>query len=159
MRIRFRLNNKAVEIEAEADEQLADILRREFGLLSVKKGCLQGICGACTVLLNNNPVPSCMLPIFAVEGKNIITFESFSATKEYREIMSAFEKEGITLCGFCSAGTVLTAHSLIQKYRNLTDDQIRGAFIGTMCRCTDIVSISAALQQISRSKRNKRYEK
>jgi len=68
MKIRFRLNNEPVEIEAAANERLGGVLRRDFGLRSIKKGCTQGICGSCTVLLNNNPVPSCMLPVFAAEG-------------------------------------------------------------------------------------------
>ena len=155
MRIRFQLNNTAIEIDAEADERLANVLRRDFGLLSIKQNCAQGVCGACTVLLNNNPVPSCMLPIFTVEGKNIITLEAFSMTGAYKEIISAFEKEGITLCGFCSAGTILTAHSLLQKYGNPSEDQIRNAYSGLICRCTDILSMSAALKRISKTRRNK----
>ena len=159
MKIRFHLNNEVVEIEADADERLSDVLRRNFGLLSVRKSCIQETYGSCTVLLNNHPVPSCMLPIFAAAGQNIITLESFSATQEYKDITAAFEKEGITLCGFCSAGTILTAHSIVQKHWNPTDEQIRDAYIGTVCRCTDIVSIIAALKQVCRSRRGKRHEK
>jgi len=159
MKIRFHLNNEAVEIEADADERLSDILRRDFGILSVRKSCMQGTCGSCTVLLNNHPVPACMLPVFAVAGQNIITLEAFSATQEYKDIITAFEKEGITLCGFCSAGTLLTAHSIVQKHWNPTDEQIRNVYIGTVCRCTDIVSITAALKQVCKSKRGKRHEK
>lgn len=159
MRIQFHLNNQAVEIEADADERLSDVLRRDFGLLSVRKSCMQGTCGSCTVLLNDHPVPSCMLPVFAVAGKNIITLEAFSTTQEYKDIIAAFDREGITLCGFCSAGTVLTAHSIVQKHWNPTDEQIRDAYIGIVCRCTDITSITAALKQVCRSKRSKRHEK
>ena len=159
MKIRFHLNNEAVEIEADADERLSDVLRRDFGLLSVRKSCMQGTCGSCTVLLNDHPVPSCMLPVFAVAEQNIITLESFSTTQEYKDIITAFEKEGMTLCGFCSAGTILTAHSIVQKHWNPTDEQIRDAYIGIVCRCTDIVSITAALKQVCRSRRSKRHEK
>ena len=159
MKIRFHLNNEVVEIEADADERLSDVLRRNFGLLSVRKSCIQETYGSCTVLLNNHPVPSCMLPVFAAAGQNIITLESFSTTQEYKDIIAAFEKEGITLCGFCSAGTILTAHSIVQKHWNPTDEQIRDAYIGIVCRCTDIVSITAALRQLCRSRRGKRHEK
>ena len=159
MKIRFHLNNEVVEIEADADERLSDVLRRNFGLLSVRKSCIQETYGSCTVLLNNHPVPSCMLPIFAAAGQNIITLESFSTTQEYKDVIAAFEKEGITLCGFCSAGTILTAHSIVQKHWNPTDEQIRDAYIGIVCRCTDIVSITAALRQLCRSRRGKRHEK
>ena len=159
MRIRFYLNNEAVEIEADADERLSDVLRRDFGLLSMRKSCMQETYGSCTVLLNDHPVPSCIIPVFAAAGQNIITLESFSATQEYKDITAAFEKEGITLCGFCSAGTILTAHSIVQKHWNPTDEQIRNVYIGTVCRCTDIVSIIAALKQVCRSRRGKRHEK
>ena len=159
MRIRFNLNNQAVEIEADADERLSDVLRRDFGLLSVRKSCMQETYGSCTVLLNDHPVPSCIIPVFAAAGQNIITLEAFSATQEYKDIIAAFEKEGIALCGFCSAGTILTAHSIVQKHWNPTDEQIRDAYIGTVCRCTDIVSITAALKQVCRSRRGKRHEK
>ena len=159
MRIRFYLNNEAVEIEADADERLSDVLRRDFGLLSMRKSCMQETYGSCTVLLNDLPVPSCIIPVFAAAGQNIITLESFSATQEYKDITAAFEKEGATLCGFCSAGAILTAHSIVQKHWNPTDEQIRNAYIGTVCRCTDIVSITAALKQVCRSRRGKRHEK
>ena len=159
MRIRFYLNNEAVEIEADADERLSDVLRRDFGILSVRKSCMQETYGSCTVLLNDHPVPSCIIPVFAAAGQNIITLESFSATQEYKDITAAFEKEGATLCGFCSAGTILTAHSIVQKHWNPTDEQIRDAYIGIVCRCTDIVSITAALKQVCKSKRSKRHEK
>ena len=159
MKIRFRLNNEPVEIEAAVNERLVDVLRRDFGLRSIKKGCTQGICGSCTVLLNNNPVPSCMLPVFAAEGTDIITLEYFTTTPEYREILAAFEHEGITLCGFCSAGTILTAQSIVAKYRSPTEEQIRDAYIETICRCTDIISITAALQRVCRLRRGKKHER
>ena len=120
---------------------------------------MQETYGSCTVLLNDHPVPSCIIPVFAAAGQNIITLEAFSATQEYKDITAAFEKEGIALCGFCSAGTILTAHSIVQRHWNPTDEQIRDAYIGTVCRCTDIVSITAALKQVCRSRRSKRHEK
>ena len=153
MKIRFRLNSEAVEIDASANERLLDVLRRDFGLFSIRKGCMEGICGSCTVLLNSHPVPSCMLPVFAAEGKDIITFESFSLTDAYKEITAAFEHEGITLCGFCSAGTLLTAQSLVEKHRSLSDEQIRAAYVGLPCRCTDITAITAALKRVCRVRR------
>lgn len=153
MRIRFQLNKTAVEIEAEADERLVNVLRREFSLQSMKKNCMQGMCGSCTVLLDNNPVPSCMIPVFAVQGKDIVTLELFETTQAYKNITAAFENEGITLCGFCTAGTIFTAYSLLQKYSNPSEAQIRKAYIGTVCRCTDIASIVAALKRLCRSGR------
>lgn len=157
MKISFRLNKKAVEIEADADETLADVLRREFKVLSLRESRIQGMYGECTVLLNDNPVPACMIPIFTVIEKDIITLEFFSETQECTDILSALKKYGMTLCGFCSAGTLLTAHSIINQYRNPTAEHIRTAYAGIMCRCLDIVAITAALQEICRSKRSKRH--
>lgn len=159
MRVHFRLNALPVEIEAEADERLVNVLRREFGLQSMKKNCMQGICGSCTILLDDHPVPSCMLPVFAAEGKNLMTLEWLTTLPDYRDIMTAFETEGITLCGFCNASTILTAYALLHKYGNPSEDSIRSAYIGTVCRCTDIDSIIAAIKRVCRLKRNKRREK
>lgn len=159
MKIPFRLNKKAVEIEADADEQLADVLRREFKILSLRESHIHGMYGECTVLLNDNPVPACLLPIFTAIEKDIITLEFFSETQECKDILSALKKHGITLCGFCSAGTLLTAYSVIKKHRNPTAEHIRTAYEGIMCRCLDIVAITAALQEVCRSKRSKRRAK
>lgn len=159
MRVKFQLNKTAVEIEAEADERLVNVLRNTFSLQSMKKSCMQGICGSCTVLFDNHPVPSCMIPLFSVEGKEIVTLELFQTTEEYHRIMSAFEGEGITLCGFCTAGTVFTAYNLLQKHSNPSEAQIRQAYIGTVCRCTDIASIVAALKRLCRLQRSGSHEK
>lgn len=156
MKIPFRLNNKAVEIDSDADERLTDVLRHEFGILSVRKDCMNGLCGACTVLLDGKPVLSSLIPIFMVAGREVITLEGFRNTKEYKDIILTFKKHGITLCGFCSAGTLLTAHSIIQKYRNPTAEHIRTAYSGIVCRCLDIMAITTALQEVCWSKRGRR---
>lgn len=152
MTIQFHLNNTLVECEADADERLVDILRNRFNLTGMKKNCLQGICGYCTVLLDNRPVPSCMIPIFAVNNTHIITLDAFQETVEYARIMTAFEKNGVTLCGFCTASTIFTAYHLLQKKKPLTEEDIRTAYIGTVCRCTDISGIIRAIQALSSSR-------
>ncbi|MGP1576343.1 MAG: (2Fe-2S)-binding protein [Treponema sp.] len=152
MTIHFQLNNTPVEFDAEPDERLVDILRNRFHLIGMKKNCLQGICGSCTVLIDNRPVPSCMIPIFAVNDKHIITLDEFQKTDEYTRIMTAFEKNGVTLCGFCTASTVFTAYYLLQKYKPLTEADIRNAYIGTVCRCLDITGIITAIQSLTGTK-------
>lgn len=156
MRIAFHLNNKEVETDSAGDERLIDVLRHEFGILSVRKDCLNGLCGACTVLLDGSPALSSMVPIFTVAGKKIVTLEGFRKTREYKDLTVVFKKHGIALCGFCSAGTLLTAHCIIQRYRNPTSENIRTAYSGIMCRCLDIIAITAALQEICRLKRGRR---
>ncbi len=156
MRVSFRLNNTQVQFEAPANERLASVLRREFRLVSMKKNCLHGVCSSCTVLLNQQPVPSCMIPVFAVNGQNIVTMEYFSTTKEYEKIMKAFKQEGITLCGFCTAGTVFTAHAVLQSGKVISDRQIRDAYAGNACRCIDIKGITTVLKKLSLMRRRRR---
>ncbi len=156
MRIQFRLNNTPVQFEAPANERLISVLRREFGLLSMKKSCMQGICSSCTILLNQQPAPSCMIPVFAAAGQNIITLEYFSTTHDYERIMKAFKQHGITLCGFCTPATVFTAHALLKSGKTLSDRQILDAYAGNICRCIDINGITTVLKKLSLMRKPRR---
>ena len=97
MKISFNLNKTAVQIDAPANERLLSVLRREFNLLSLKSSCLSGQCGSCTVLMNDKPVPACFIPVFNVEGKNIITLEYFKTTEEYKIIAAGFDQAGVEM--------------------------------------------------------------
>ncbi|MGP1454914.1 MAG: (2Fe-2S)-binding protein [Treponema sp.] len=157
MKIHCRLNNSLVTFEADADERLLTVLRRDFQLSTVKKSCMQGVCGACMVLLDNQPVCSCMVPVFTVEGRDVITLEYFETTSEYKTIMYAFEQQGINLCGFCAAGIVFTAYHLLQKNRPLTHEHIYDAYVGALCNCTTVENISSALKRLSTERKRKVY--
>ncbi len=156
MKVQFRLNNRIVHVEAPANERLVSVLRSRFGLMSAKKGFEHGISGYCMVLLNKQPVPSCLIPVFAVERQDIITLEHFRTTKDYEIIMKAFRYQGVTLCGFCTAATVFTAHSLLQSEKRLSNRQIYDAYAGNVCRCLDMNGIVTALKKLSLTRRHRR---
>lgn len=157
MNIHFRLNTSLVTFEADADERLLTVLRRDFQLSTVKKSCMQGVCGTCMVLLDNQPVCSCMVPVFTVESRDVITLEYFETTAEYKTIMYTFEQQGINLCGFCTAGIVFTAYHLLQKKQSLTYEHIYDAYVGALCNCTTIENISSALRRLSTERKQQAH--
>ena len=137
MRVQFKLNGKSVAEEAHPDETLLDFLRERLNLLSVKKGCDEGACGACTVLLNGQPVRSCLLLAVQLSGGDeITTVEGLAKPGELSEIQEAFlEKNGFQ-CGFCTPGMILTAKALLDSNPRPTVEEIKDQFEGNLCRCT-----------------------
>lgn len=154
MKVNFKLNGTAVQIEALANERLLYVLRREFGLFGLKSSCLKGQCGACTVLMNDKPVPSCLIPIFKAEGSDIITLEHFKTTESYKIIAAGFEQAGVATCGFCDAGKILFTHAVMQSNLNFSDpraeDKIRQFYSGVMCRCTSFEDLFSAIKKIGK---------
>ena len=138
MRIASNLNETKIQIEVEPNERLLNVLRREFGLLMAKKGCLRGQCGACTVLLDGNPVPSCIVPMFNVQDKSVITLEHFSKTSTYKRILNVFNRNGVDLCGYCNAGKILTAYYIMKSNEIIDSNRIKELVTGQTCRCTAI---------------------
>ena len=139
MKINFNLNKTSVQIEAPANERLLSVLRREFNLLSLKSSCLSGQCGACTVLMNDKPVPACFIPVFKAEGKNIITLEYFKTTDDYKDIAAGFDQAGVEMCGFCDAGKVFFTYAILNSNIDIeeadAEERIRKFYSSTMCRC------------------------
>ncbi|MBQ9630807.1 MAG: 2Fe-2S iron-sulfur cluster binding domain-containing protein [Treponema sp.] len=118
MKIPLLLNNEKQVIEASPKEKLLTVLRR-LNLLSVKCGCMEGGCGACMILLDNKIVPSCIVPVALARDAKIITLEYFSKTEEYTDIAKGFSKAGIHLCGYCNAGKIFTAWSILNNFKRL----------------------------------------
>lgn len=149
MKIKFNLNFKDVEIDADPLKRLLDVLREDFNLSSVKEGCGEGECGACSVLINNKITPSCMFPVGKAEGKNIMTVDGLKKTRKYEIIRKAFEDAGAVQCGFCIPGMTIAAEALLLKNPNPSIDEIREGISGNLCRCTgynmiiDAVKIAA----------------
>ncbi|MCI1208041.1 MAG: 2Fe-2S iron-sulfur cluster-binding protein [Treponema sp.] len=112
MKIPLQLNSKKTVLDAFPNELLVTVLRR-YGMISVKEGCMEGKCGACTVLIDGKPVPSCKIPVAIVRNSYIVTLEYFKTTDDYEDIMKGFEKAAIKLCGHCDAGKIFTAWSII----------------------------------------------
>ncbi|MCK9168863.1 MAG: 2Fe-2S iron-sulfur cluster-binding protein [Treponema sp.] len=112
MKIPVTLNNAKIVLESEPNDRLLNVLRR-LNLLSVKCGCSEGRCGACTVLLDGKPVPSCIIPVALSRDSTIITLEYFSKQEDYQDIINGFKKAGINMCGYCNAGKVFSAWHIL----------------------------------------------
>ena len=148
MRVQFKMNGKSVAEEAHPDETLLDFLRERLNLLSVKKGCDEGACGACTVLFNGQPVRSCLLLAVQLSGADeITTVEGLAKPGELSEIQEAFlEKNGFQ-CGFCTPGMLLTAKALLDSNPRPTVEEIKDQFEGNLCRCTGYEQIIESVQR------------
>ncbi|MBI5969121.1 MAG: (2Fe-2S)-binding protein [Deltaproteobacteria bacterium] len=142
MLIQFKLNGRTVAEEAEPNETLLDFLRERLNLTSVKKGCDEGDCGACTILLNEKPVRSCLLLAVQMrEGEEVITVEGLAKQGELSEIQEAFlEKYGFQ-CGFCTPGMILMTKALLDENPRPTIAEIKDQFEGNLCRCTGYAQI------------------
>jgi carbon-monoxide dehydrogenase small subunit len=136
MRVKFKLNDGLVEEEVNPNETLLDFLRNRVKVTSVKKGCDEGACGTCTVLVNGTPVRSCLLLAVQVNEAEITTVEGLANRGELSDIQEAFlEKYGFQ-CGFCTPGMILTTKALLDANPHPTIGDIKDAFEGNLCRCT-----------------------
>lgn len=149
MKISFVLNNKKVSVDVTPSMRLLDVIRNELHLTGTKEGCGEGECGACTVLVNSEPVNSCLTPVINVEGKELLTIEGFRETPEYRVIADAFADMGGSQCGFCTPGMILVTYALLKKNPHPSEEEIRFALSGNLCRCTGYQAIVNAVKAAS----------
>jgi aerobic-type carbon monoxide dehydrogenase small subunit (CoxS/CutS family) len=145
MNVRFTLNGKDVESETRDNRPLLDLLRVDLGVTSVKKGCENGECGACTVLLDEVPVASCLVLAPQVEGKTVTTIDGLVDDPLMETLRQAFLEDGAIQCGFCTPGMLLTAYSLLKENPNPTELEVKKAIEGNICRCTGYVLIIRAI--------------
>jgi len=143
--VNFELNGAGVSVEAPATMTLLDMLRVELGVTSVKKGCEQGECGACTVLLDGSPVTSCIILAPQVEGRRVCTVEGLADNPLVKELREAFMENGAVQCGFCTPGMLLSAYALLRDNRRPTEEEVKTAIEGNICRCTGYVKIIEAI--------------
>jgi carbon-monoxide dehydrogenase small subunit len=146
VKISFKLNTKDVAVEIEPNKRLLDMLRDDFGLTSVKEGCGEGECGACTVLIDNEAVTSCTVLAPQVDGCEVMTVEGLSADGELDKLQETFVEKGAVQCGFCTPGMLLSAKSLLIKNPNPTREEIKTAIEGNLCRCTGYAKIVEAVE-------------
>jgi len=146
MIVKFTLNGNTVFIDANPGERLVYILRRRYGLLGSREGCLSGRCGSCMVLLNGVPVPSCIIPIFQVHDAEITTIEGFRDGDDFADIEKGFLEAGVTTCGYCDSGKILTAHAILAANQRPTKEEIKEAYGGNVCRCTNIDDLVAGVK-------------
>ena len=146
--IRCNINGRDVEKMVDVRASLTDMLRNEYHLTSVKKGCEVGECGACTVLIDGETFNSCIYLAIWAEGKHIVTLEGLlGAEGELSDIQQAFVDETAIQCGFCTPGFILTAREIFDADRMFTDDELRKLLSGHRCRCTGYENIFRAVKK------------
>lgn len=133
--IRFKLNNKETELVTDPNQILLWILRNRFGLTGTKYGCGIGFCGACTVLIDNEAVRSCMLPVSEVAGKSVVTIEGLAEDGKLHPVQQAFVDHDALQCGYCTPGMILTAVALLKKNDAPTRQEIIDGLEDNLCRC------------------------
>jgi carbon-monoxide dehydrogenase small subunit len=144
--MRINLNGEWVEIEADAGETLLHALRDKLYAVEVKNGCGKGDCGACTVILNGNPVNACLTLALQADGKEVVTIKGIGSIQDPHPIQKSFVKKGAIQCGFCTPGHVLSAKVLLDKNPTPTRDEIAEAISGNLCRCTGYTKIVEAIE-------------
>jgi carbon-monoxide dehydrogenase small subunit len=149
MKIAFELNGRAVEWQAAPEEKALELLRRK-GFKSVKWGCGEGDCGACTILLDGRAVRACLLMAFQLQGRRVITAEALSPPGKLHPLQQAFLDEGAVQCGYCTPGMLLSALALLEEKPSPTEDDVREALDGNLCRCTGYQKILRAVLEAAR---------
>jgi len=144
--ISFRLNGKPTRVTAEDQRMLLWVLRSDLGLTGTKFGCGEGLCGACTVLLDGKAVRSCATPVKDVAGKQVLTIEGLGEGRLHA-VQQAFLNHHAFQCGYCTPGMILTAYALLQKTPHPTREQIISHMDDNLCRCGAHVRIVAAIQE------------
>lgn len=145
MRLSFVVNGVQRELDIDSTARLIDVLRLDLGLKGTKEGCGEGECGACTVLVDDMAVDSCLLLAVQVSGKRILTVEGLARDGEMHVLQQHFIDHGAVQCGFCSPGMLLSAKALLLADPHPSESAIRKALAGNLCRCTGYAAIVAAV--------------
>jgi carbon-monoxide dehydrogenase small subunit len=141
------VNGKGYSLAVDVKDRLLDVIREQIGLTGTKEGCGTGECGACTVLLDGEPVNSCLCLAVSAEGKEILTIEGLGDVASLHPLQQAFIDNAAVQCGFCAPGVLLTAKSLLDKNPNPSELEIREGIAGNICRCSGYVKMVQAIQQ------------
>jgi carbon-monoxide dehydrogenase small subunit len=149
--VRLRVNGQPYEVTVEARRSLADALREDLGLTGTHVGCEHGVCGACTVLLDGEPVRSCLLLAVQCEGAELTTVEGLAAGEALHPLQQAFWEHHGLQCGFCTPGILLTVKAFLEENPAPTEAEIREAIAGNLCRCTGYQFIVDAVRAAARA--------
>ncbi len=155
-RIEFRLNGQPVRLEVEGDRKLLWVLRSDLALTGTKYGCGKGLCGACTVLINEQAHRSCQVPVTDVRGKEMITIEGLAKGELLHPLQKAFLEHDAFQCGFCTPGMILNAYSVLKENPDPSEAEIIKAMDGNLCRCGAHPRIVRAIQTAAREIRGKK---
>ena len=155
--IALTVNGKRRTFRGAPFTRLIDALRVSLGLTGTKEGCGEGECGACTVLLDGEPVNSCLIPIASVAGRRVETIESLGSPERLSPLQACFLEKGGAQCGICTPGMLMAAHAHLRARKPATDSAVRTALAGNLCRCTGyqhiVDSVLACARKTARRKR------
>jgi len=150
--VQCRINYRSYQLEVEPQETLLEVLKNKVKINSLHRGCEQGECGACTVLLNGKPVCSCLVPSLRADGGEILTLEGLQREGELHPLLESFIEQSAIQCGYCTPGMILTAYYLINHLTDFSDEKIRKGLEGNLCRCTGYVNILKAIKAAKKEK-------
>ncbi|HQU33438.1 MAG: ferredoxin [Acidobacteria bacterium 21-70-11] len=150
--IRFRLNGKFTTLETDGSRTLLWVLRDDLGLSGTKFGCGEGICGACTVVVDGEAVRSCSVPVSSVDGREVITIEGLAGDGARHPLQQAFVDHGGFQCGYCTPGMIMNAYALLRANPKASRDAIVKGMEDNLCRCGAHQRILAAIEDVARGK-------
>ena len=148
-RITFTVNDESVSLEVEPHWTLLRVIRDELSLTGTKEGCGEGDCGACTVLVDGKAVNSCLILAVDIDGKTVTTIEGLAPRSEPHPLQRAFIEKGAVQCGFCTPGMIMNANALLDMNPHPSEEEIRFAIAGNLCRCTGYAKIVEAIQAVA----------
>lgn len=148
--IHLRVNGEPYDLLVEPRHTLLKVLRDDLGLTGTKRGCDTGDCGACTVLMNGKPINSCLALAMEANGKEITTIEGLAGGDDLHPLQEAFIQAGAIQCGYCTPGMILTAKALLDENSAPSEEEVKRALAGNLCRCTGYVKIVQAIQAAAR---------
>jgi aerobic-type carbon monoxide dehydrogenase small subunit (CoxS/CutS family) len=144
-RIRFTLNGAPREVMVGAERLLVDLLREDLGATGTKDGCSVGVCGLCTVQVDGAPMSACLLLATQIDGAAVRTVEGLAAGGALSPLQEAFIAEGGFQCGICTSGQLMSADALLRDHPAFTEDELKDAMMGNLCRCTGYYGIARAI--------------
>lgn len=152
--ISLKINGQDIMTQVRPNKRLVDFLREDLNLTSVKEGCGEGECGACTVIFNGEPVTTCCMLAGQADGAEIITLEGLAKDGKLDAVQQSFMEVGAVQCGFCTPGMILTAKALLMKNPHPTREEIKVAMSGNLCRCTGYAKIQTAVEDAAWKSQN-----
>jgi aerobic-type carbon monoxide dehydrogenase small subunit (CoxS/CutS family) len=150
MRIAVEVNGETHEREVEPRTLLSDFIRHELGLTGTKVGCEHGVCGACTMQLDGEPVRSCLMLAVQANGRSLRTIEGLAAGGEQHPLQRAFHETHALQCGFCTAGFLMSLEPFVRERASPREDEVREALAGNLCRCTGYRAMVEAVERAAR---------
>lgn len=145
----MKLNGEEVTVQVKPSALLVEVLRNQLELTGTKVACGEGECGACTVLLDGVPVNSCLVPALKAQGREVMTVEGLSPLGDLHPLQRAFVEHGAVQCGYCTPGMLMSAKALLDHNPNPTEEEVRLAISGNLCRCTGYAKIVEAVKAAS----------